>query len=84
MPFKTNPFFRSAKPAATVTSDKSDCKPSPLDTVFDVSSLVLTTLTDFAQWAPVPYLQQASSLALAILTTVQVGSLFFVLPLLTR
>jgi len=39
--------------------------------VFDISSTVLATLTAASQFAPLPFLQEASFLALAILNTVQ-------------
>ena len=43
-----------------------------LDAIFDISSTVLATLTTAAQIAPLPFLQEASLLALAILNTVRV------------
>ncbi|KAJ7496854.1 hypothetical protein FB451DRAFT_1209003 [Mycena latifolia] len=42
-----------------------------IDAAFDISSTVLATLTTAAQFAPLPFLQEASFLALAILTTVR-------------
>ncbi|KAF8987254.1 hypothetical protein BDQ17DRAFT_1258778 [Cyathus striatus] len=47
-----------------------DEKRSIVDTGLEISSLVLTTLQDAAQFAPVPYLQDAASLALSILNMV--------------
>ncbi|KAJ6497571.1 hypothetical protein C8R45DRAFT_983452 [Mycena sanguinolenta] len=41
------------------------------DAAFDISQTVLATLTTAAQFAPVPFLQEASFLALAILTSVR-------------
>ncbi|KAJ7647707.1 hypothetical protein FB45DRAFT_1052141 [Roridomyces roridus] len=38
---------------------------------FDISSTVLATLTAASAWAPLPFLQEASLLALTILNTVQ-------------
>jgi len=42
-----------------------------INAAFDISTTVLATLTTAAQFAPLPFLQQASILALAILTTVR-------------
>jgi len=42
-----------------------------LDATFDISATVLATLTSAAQLAPLPFLQEASFLALAILNTVR-------------
>ncbi|KAJ7287145.1 hypothetical protein C8J57DRAFT_1282999 [Mycena rebaudengoi] len=42
-----------------------------LNATFDISETVLTTLTAAAQYTPLPFLQQASLLALAILNTVR-------------
>ncbi|KAJ7716526.1 hypothetical protein B0H16DRAFT_1741183 [Mycena metata] len=42
-----------------------------VNAAFDISTTVLATLTTAAQFAPLPFLQQASILALAILTTVR-------------
>ncbi|KAJ6589933.1 hypothetical protein DFH09DRAFT_1140466 [Mycena vulgaris] len=42
-----------------------------IDATLDISSTVLATLTTAAQFAPLPFLQEASFLALAILTTVR-------------
>jgi len=41
------------------------------DAAFDISSTVLATLTTASQFAPLPFLQEASFLALQILTTVR-------------
>jgi len=66
---RKNIFHRDKSPAGSKTSES---KSTPLvDTALDVSSLILTTLADIAQWAPLPHLQQASSLALGILNTVR-------------
>ncbi|KAF8995813.1 hypothetical protein BDQ17DRAFT_1330306 [Cyathus striatus] len=50
-----------------------DEKRSIVDMGLEISSLVLTTLQDAAQFAPVPYLQDAASLALSILNMVATG-----------
>ncbi|KAJ7772063.1 hypothetical protein DFH07DRAFT_803570 [Mycena maculata] len=42
-----------------------------IDTALDISSTVLATLTAASQYAPLPFLQEASFLALAILNTVK-------------
>ncbi|KAJ7686574.1 hypothetical protein B0H17DRAFT_1204239 [Mycena rosella] len=42
-----------------------------VEATFDISATVLTTLTTAAQFAPLPFLQEASFLALAILNTVR-------------
>lgn len=38
----------------------------------DIAYLVLTTLTDAAQFSPIPYLREAAGLALTILQIVNV------------
>lgn len=58
---------------------KAEAKASGLlDTTLEVSSLVLKTLQDGAQFAPVPFLQDAAGVALEILNAVQVRSRFIV------
>ncbi|KAJ6491791.1 hypothetical protein C8R47DRAFT_440315 [Mycena vitilis] len=42
-----------------------------IDATFDISATVLATLTTAAEFAPLPFLQQASIFALAILNTVR-------------
>ncbi|KAF7351037.1 hypothetical protein MSAN_01666000 [Mycena sanguinolenta] len=56
-------------PMAHYTTDPET--KAAFDAAFDISQTVLTTLTAAAQFAPVPFLQEASFLALAILTTIR-------------
>ncbi|KAJ7287286.1 hypothetical protein C8J57DRAFT_581429 [Mycena rebaudengoi] len=44
---------------------------SAVDAAFDISTTVFATLTTAAQFAPVPFLQEVSALALTILNTVR-------------
>ncbi|KAL0954497.1 hypothetical protein HGRIS_003463 [Hohenbuehelia grisea] len=62
-------------PPGRRTEDRSSVKPpkrgSTSSTVVDVSSTVLKTLHTVSQFAPVPYLQEAASVALDFLNMVQ-------------
>jgi hypothetical protein len=52
-------------------------KSKPQELILDTSDLVLTVVRDAARIAPLPYLQDAATLALVIVNVVQVRSLFF-------
>lgn len=62
------------------TKLEKDHPPSSRQTLYgltlDVSFVVLTTLSDISRAAPVPYLQQAATLALGILAIIQVCGLY--------
>ncbi|KAJ7188760.1 hypothetical protein C8R46DRAFT_1055701 [Mycena filopes] len=55
------------KPYSTIAGPNGPA----VDAAFDISTTVLATLTTAASFAPLPFLQEASILALAILSTVR-------------
>ncbi|KAJ7668716.1 hypothetical protein DFH06DRAFT_1294473 [Mycena polygramma] len=61
----------SAMPPMTQYSSVAGPNAAAIDATFDISATVLATLTTAAEFAPLPFLQQASIFALAILNTVR-------------
>ncbi|KAJ7658733.1 hypothetical protein DFH06DRAFT_1131022 [Mycena polygramma] len=59
-------------PPMTQYSSVAGPNAAAIDATFDISATVLATLTTAAEFAPLPFLQQASIFALAILSTVRV------------
>jgi len=53
---------------------KREKKSSSQKLILDTSDLVLTVVKDAARLAPVPYLQDAATLALGIMNIIQVSS----------
>ena len=55
---------------------KSESQPSRVGPALDATNVVLTTVKEAARMAPVPYLQEAATLALGLLEAVQVREPF--------